>query len=58
MAIPKDPAMLLSYINTQLRDFYSNLDELCSSLIISREELEKTLETIDYVYNEKTNRFE
>ena len=58
MAIPKDPAMLLSYINTQLRDFYPNLDELCSSLMISREELEQTLETIDYVYNEATNRFE
>lgn len=58
MAIPKDPAMLLSYINTQLRDFYPNLDELCSSLMISREELEKKLETIDYFYNEAANRFE
>ena len=58
MAIPKDPAMLLSYINTQLRDFYPTLDELCSSLMISKEELEQTLETIDYTYNEMTNRFE
>ena len=58
MAIPKDPAMLLSYVNTQLRDFYPTLDELCNSLMISREELEKTLETIDYVYNPETNRFE
>lgn len=58
MAIPKDPAMLLSYINTQLRDFYPNLDELCGSLMISREELEKKLETIDYFYNETANRFE
>ena len=58
MAIPKDPAMLLSYINTQLRDFYPNLDELCSSLMISKEEVIKTLETIDYIYNAKTNRFE
>ncbi len=58
MAIPKDPAMLLSYINTQLRDFYPNLDELCSSLMLSKEELIKSLETIDYVYNEETNRFE
>lgn len=58
MAIPKDPAMLLSYINTQLRDFYPSLDELCSSLMISKEELVKTLETIDYIYNAETNRFE
>lgn len=58
MAIPKDPAMLLSYVNTQLRDSYPNLDDLCGSLMISREEIEKTLETIDYIYNEETNRFE
>lgn len=58
MAIPKDPVMLLSYINTQLRDFYPNLDELCSSLIISKEEVMKTLESIDYTYNPETNRFE
>ena len=25
--IPKDPWMLLSYVNTQLRDFYSSLEE-------------------------------
>ena len=30
--LPKDPVILLSYINTQLRDFYPSLDELCISL--------------------------
>ncbi|MBS1470696.1 MAG: DUF4250 domain-containing protein, partial [Lachnospiraceae bacterium] len=25
--LPKDPVILLSYINTQLRDFYPSLDE-------------------------------
>ncbi len=58
MAIPKDPAMLLSYINTQLRDFYPTLDELCDSLMFSKEEIVKSLETIDYIYNAETNRFE
>ena len=58
MAIPKDPAMLLSYINTQLRDFYPTLDELCDSLMVSKEEIIKSLETIDYIYNAETNRFE
>jgi hypothetical protein len=41
MNIPNDPAILLSYINTKLRDEYSNLDDLCGSLCNSREELEK-----------------
>ena len=25
--IPKDPVMLLSYVNTQLRDYYDSLDD-------------------------------
>ena len=33
--MPKDPVMLLSYVNTQLRDFYPSLQELCSSLQVS-----------------------
>ena len=57
MNIPNDPAILLSYINTKLRDEYSNLDDLCGSLCISREELEKKLMTIGYVYSEETNSF-
>ena len=32
MSLPRDPAILLSYINTQLRDFHSDLDELCLTL--------------------------
>ena len=32
--IPKDPFMLLSWINTQLRDSYPTLDELCQSFAI------------------------
>ena len=42
MAMPKDPVMLLSYVNTQLRDNYPSLDELCRALGESREEIEKT----------------
>ena len=28
--MPKDPVMLLSYVNTQLRDFYPSLAEFCA----------------------------
>ena len=55
--IPKDPMMLLSYINTQLRDNYPNLDELCSSLMISKEDVIRKLGAIDYSYNEALNKF-
>lgn len=57
MSIPKDPVMLLSYINTQLRDFYSDLDDLCISLQIEKHWLEDTLGQIDYFYQKENNQF-
>lgn len=33
-SLPKDPMVLLSFINTKLRDDYPSLDELCSSLCV------------------------
>ncbi len=57
MDMPNDPVILLSYINTKLRDEYQSLDELCRSLCVDREELEKKLEAIDYMYSEDTNSF-
>lgn len=55
--LPKDPVILLSYINTQLRDQYSDLDELCASLGADRQELIEKLESINYYYDEKQNQF-
>lgn len=57
MNIPNDPVILLSYINTKLRDDFSTLDELCKSLCISKDELEHKLVLIGYVYDEETNSF-
>lgn len=57
MNIPKDPAILLSFINTKLRDEYPTLDELCRSLCIEREDLAKQLAAIGYEYDSEKNRF-
>lgn len=57
MAVPRDPAILLSYINTQLRDFYPSLDELCKALDIDRNETESRLSEIGYAYDEEKNSF-
>jgi hypothetical protein len=57
MNIPKDPVMLLSFINTQLRDFYPTLDELCASFNLNRQELEQRLNMIDYHYDSERNQF-
>ncbi len=55
--IPKDPYILLSYINTQLRDFYPSIKECCLALNIDQDKTVNTLEAIDYYYDEKNNQF-
>jgi hypothetical protein len=57
MNIPKDPYILLSYINTKLRDDYSNLNDLCDSLNINQVELNASLSNIEYHYDASLNRF-
>lgn len=49
--------MLLSTVNMKLRDFYSNLEDLCSDLDVDQRELEKTLAAIDYQYDRERNQF-
>lgn len=57
MSVPNDPAILLSYVNTQLRDFYPSLDELCKALDIDEEAVKVKLAGIGYEYNPDLNRF-
>ncbi len=57
MCLPNDPAILLSYINTMLRDNYENLDDLCKSLDVSRFDIENKIALIGYTYNTEKNRF-
>lgn len=55
--IPKDPAMLLSFVNTKLRDFYGSLDELCEELDADKAQIIERLAQLDYHYDEGKNRF-
>ncbi len=57
MNLPKDPVILLSYINTQLRDNYANLEEFCAANDCSQEDIIQRLEIIDYRYDKATNQF-
>lgn len=57
MSLPNDPFILLSYINTQLRDNYPSFDELAKSLCADAEELSKKLSSIGYEYNAEFNKF-
>lgn len=55
--LPKDPVILLSVINTWLRDKYSSLEDLCEDNEITTEFLKNELEKIDYRYNGDKNQF-
>ena len=55
--MPKDPVMLLSFVNTQLRDNYNTLEELRKSYMVSEEEITDKLKTINYEYNSEKNQF-
>lgn len=55
--LPNDPIMLMSYVNTQLRDNYPDLDELCASLGVDKTEIVEKLEKVNFKYDEKLNKF-
>ena len=63
--LPKDPVILLSYVNTQLRDNFTSLDDMCQSLsggkitssAVLKEKLIADLKAIDYEYDASTNQF-
>lgn len=56
--LPKDPVMLLSVVNTKLRDYYPSLDVLCEEMDAKKEEIIRELSGIGYVYNADRNQFE
>ncbi len=55
--MPQDPVILLSYINTQLRDCYHSLDDLCLSLDADPEQITAKLSSIGYSYDPDANQF-
>ncbi len=57
MPIPNDPMILLSYINTQLRDFYPSLEEFGKTNNIDIKIIKEKLSGIGYEYNSSMNRF-
>lgn len=55
--LPNDPIILLSVVNTKLRDCYSSLDALCDDLGESRGEIESKLKAVGFEYDEASNSF-
>ena len=55
--LPKDPVILLSFVNTKLRDEYSSLEDLCAALDADPAEITGTLDALDYRYDPTHNQF-
>ena len=45
--LPKDPVMLLSFVNTQLRDHYPSLEEFAATYQIDSAELISAVKNIE-----------
>lgn len=52
-----EPNILLSYINTKLRDEYDSLASLCYDLELTKAVIEDKLLKIGYIYDKVQNRF-
>lgn len=57
MSLPKDPAMLLSVVNTLLRDNYDSLEELAAAEGADQSEIIEKLSSIDYHYDKAQRQF-
>ncbi len=57
MNFPKDPVMLLSVVNTALRDYYSSFDALVEDNEVDGDEILSKLASIDYHYEAALNKF-
>ena len=55
--IPKDPYMLLSFMNMMLRDRYSSLEEFCIVNDADAGEIINKLKAVGYEYDERLNQF-
>lgn len=57
MNLPNDPVMLLSVVNTQLRDNYPSLHELAAAYMVDEQDISAKLAKINYIYDAAKNQF-
>ena len=57
MPLPKDPVMLLSVVNTWLRDRYASPEELCDDKDISLDELNAKLSNAGFEYDPENRQY-
>ena len=55
--LPTDPMILLSFLNTKLRDEYDSLAALCEDLEEDEDEIKAKLAAVGFSYDKKRRRF-
>ena len=55
--LPKDPYILLSFVNTKLRDEFDTLEDLCAAFDVEPQAVSNTLEGVDYRYDPAYHQF-
>ena len=55
--IPNDPVILLSFLNTRLRDQYDSLSALCDDLDQDETAITQKIAAIGYTYDSDRNQF-
>ncbi|MGN0817547.1 MAG: DUF4250 domain-containing protein [Candidatus Coproplasma sp.] len=57
MELPQDNYVLLSLVNTKLRDECSSLEDFCAVYDLSLQDICKRMEAIGYLYDTESNAF-
>ena len=55
--LPQDPFILLSVVNTQLRDRFPNLEDLCAEHGVTPDALQARLKEAGFTYDPNQNQF-
>lgn len=57
MNLPQDPILLMSMLNTLLRDQYSSFDALCDDRELDAADICARLAAVGYTYSPEQNQF-
>ena len=57
MSMPQDPILLMSVLNTYLRDQYASLEALCEDRELDADDVCARLEAAGFTYQPERNQF-
>lgn len=55
--LPKDPVMLMSFINMKMRDEYRTLEDFCASYSLDEAKLKAEMTANGFDWNPQTRQF-